>query len=116
MPTPGIFHRVLERQKQARRGALFRLHVEQVIALQRRFAVGHLIAVAARENVRERRFARAVGAHDGMHLAGFDRQVDTFEDLLVLFFKFDVQVLDFQHFSTSCKRVKAAPPLGAAPR
>ncbi|WP_245605466.1 hypothetical protein [Roseicyclus elongatus] len=33
-----------------------------------------------------------------MHLAGLDRQIDTLEDLLVLFFEFNVQVLDIEHF------------------
>jgi hypothetical protein len=38
----GDLDRVLERQEQARRGALLGLHLQQVFALQRGRALGHL--------------------------------------------------------------------------
>jgi hypothetical protein len=46
-----------------------------------------------------------------VHLAGLDGQVDALEDLLVLFFKFDVQVLDFSIFVLFAGRSR--PPIPA---
>jgi len=34
-----------------------------------------------------------------MHRSGLNLQIDTFEDLLVLFFKFYLQTFDIQHFN-----------------
>ncbi len=92
------FDRILERKEQTGGGALFGLHLQQVLTGQRGRAVRDLIAVLARQDIGQGRFTGPVRAHDCVHLAGLDGQVDTFEDLLILFFKFDVQVLDFQHF------------------
>ena len=65
--------------------------------VQRRRALGHLVAVAARQHVAERRLARAVRPHDRMHLAGPNLEVDALEDRLVLLLELHVQVLDLQH-------------------
>ena len=62
-------HRVLEGEEHALGGALVGLHGEQVLAVPEHLAVGDLVAGAAGEHVGERRLARAVGAHDGVHLA-----------------------------------------------
>ena len=72
----GNFHRILERQEQPRRRPLFRLHRQQVLPVQRGGAFGHLIAVAPRQHIGQRRFARPVRPHDRMHFARPDRQVD----------------------------------------
>ena len=40
----GNFDRILEAEEQARRGALVRLHREQILAVERRAAFGHFIA------------------------------------------------------------------------
>jgi hypothetical protein len=106
----GDLDRVLERQEQARRRALFGLHLEQVLAVSVGRAAGHLVAVAARQHIGQRRLARAVRPHDRMHLARLDGQVDALEDGLVLFLELDVQVLDLKHrFSPFLNPVTAVP-------
>ena len=93
----GDFHRVLEGQEQASGGAFFGFQIQQIFAVQGRFAFGHLIAVAARQHIRQRRLARAVRPHDRMDLARRHFQRDALEDLLALVFQFGVEVVDFQH-------------------
>lgn len=70
----GDFHRVLERQEQAGSGARFRVLVEQVDAFELHAAFGDLIAVAAGQDIAQGGLAGAVGAHDGVHLAGLHVQ------------------------------------------
>jgi len=65
----GDLDRILERQKDAGDCPLFRRQGEQVPALIAHRARGHLVAVAACEHLGERALARAVGPHDGVHLA-----------------------------------------------
>ena len=57
-------------------------------------ARGHHVAVLAGEHMRERRFAGAVRAHDGVHVPFSIDQSRGLEDLLAL--DFDVEVLDFK--------------------
>ena len=76
--------RILEREEQPRRRPLLRLEREQVLAVERRGALGDLVALAAGEHVGERRLARAVRPHDRMHLARPHLEVDALEDRLVL--------------------------------
>ena len=92
--------RVLERQEQARRRPLLGLHAEQVVAVERRGAVRDHVAVAPGQDVGQRRLARAVRAHDGVHAAGGDVEVDALEDLLVLLLELHVQVADLKHLSS----------------
>ena len=88
-------HGVLEGQKHAGGRALLRRHRQQVLAVIADLAAGHLVAFPAGEDVGERALARAVGAHDGVDLAGADLQVDASQNLLVV--DRDAQVLDPQH-------------------
>ena len=90
----GNFQRILEREEQPGGGALVWRHVENVLAVEAHLARGRLVAVLAGKHIGKRRFARAVRAHDGVHLAGIHGEVETFEDLLAV--DCDVQVFDFQ--------------------
>ena len=65
----GDLHRVLEGEEHALGGALVGLHLEQALAVPEDVAVGDLVVLAAGQHVGERRLARAVGAHDRVHLA-----------------------------------------------
>ena len=56
-------------------------------------AVGLIVGLAG-EHVGERRFSRAVRAHDRVHLARLDDEIEALEDFLAV--DLDVQVLDFQ--------------------
>ena len=93
----GNFDRILKGQEQARRRALFRFDVEQVHITQMRRALRDFVPVAARQHIRQGRFARPVRAHDGVDSTRLDGQIDAFENLLVFFFELHVQVFDFQH-------------------
>ena len=95
---------VLEREEQPRGGALLGLHPEQVGPVEARGPLGHLVAVAARQHVGERRLARSVGTHDGVDGARVDAQVDAAEDDLVLLLELDVEVLDRKHCVSLRKR------------
>ena len=77
----GDLDRILERQEHALGGALVRLHLEQVLAVEQDFAVGDLVAGLAGEHMGQRRLARAVRAHDGVHLALVRGQRQAVEDL-----------------------------------
>ena len=90
----GDFDRILEGEEQALGGALVRLHRRGFLAVEQDFALGDLVAGLAGEHIGERRLARAVRAHDGVHLALLDRQVEAVEDFLAV--DFDVQVFDFK--------------------
>jgi len=79
----GDFNRILEAKKQPGRGALMRLHAEQVFAVEGDRPFGHFITGPTRQHIAERRFARAVGAHDRMNLARVQGQVQALEDRLV---------------------------------
>ncbi len=89
---------VLHGQEEAGTGALVDAHREDVVAVERDGAGGHLVLGVAREGVGEGRLAGAVGAHDGVRLAGVDREVDTAQDRLGAFLGLDadVQVLDLE--------------------
>ena len=71
---------VLEREEDAFAGPLLGGQVEQVLTFKGHGPFGDLIRLAAGEHLRERALARAVAAHDRVHLAGVDRQVDALED------------------------------------
>src|SRR5262249_17118065 len=91
----GNFQRILEGEEDALGGARVRLHGEQVRALERHRAFGDLVGLLAGEHVRERRLARSVRAHDGVHFALVHGQVEPFEDLAPV--DRHVQLLDLQH-------------------
>ena len=91
---PGNLDRILKGQKHAFAGGLFRLHVQQIFAVEEHFALGHVVGFAARQHLRQRALARSVRAHDGMHFAGIDRQVNALENFVAI--DLGVQILDFQ--------------------
>ena len=76
--------RVLEAEEQAEARPVFDRHVQQILPQERRRTFGDGELFIAREHRRERRLARTVGAHDGMHLAGSDLEVDAPQDLLAV--------------------------------
>ena len=95
----GDLDRVLEGEEHARLGPLLGLQVEQVLPAVEHRAAGHLVGRVAGQHLGQRALARAVRAHDGVHLAGVDREVDALEDLLVAGAR--AQVSDFQHCRSS---------------
>src|SRR5207248_10490401 len=93
----GELHRVLEDHEDARHRALFGREGEQIRSFVEDLAFGHLEGLATGEDLRERALAGAVGAHDGVHLALPDLEVDAAQDLLACVAHFGVQVLDAEH-------------------
>ncbi len=77
----GDLDRVLEGQEHALLGPLFRLQVEQVLALVGHLAAGDRVRRVAGQHLRQRALARPVGPHDGVHFAGIHREADTAKDL-----------------------------------
>ncbi len=102
----GNLDRILKGQKQPLRGALVRLEVENVLAVEQHFALRDLIALAAGDDIGERRFAGAVRPHDRRDLAGLHGEREALEDFTVA--DGDVEVLDFEHclqpFVRLCER------------
>ena len=94
---------VLEGHEQAGAGALVRVGLGDVLAVEEDLALGDLEARVAHDRVGQRRLAGAVGAHQRVDLAGADVQVDALEDLLVA--GVDVEVLDLEvgHVSLVCQ-------------
>ena len=90
----GNFQRILEGEKQPGRGALVRRHVEDILAVEKHLAGGRLITRLAGQHIGERRFPRAVRAHDRVHLARVHGEVETFQNFLAV--DLDVQIFDFQ--------------------
>ena len=77
----GNLDRVLEREEHAGARPLLGLLVEQVAALIADFAGGDDVSGMPGQHFRERALARAVRAHDRVHFAEPDREVDPLEDL-----------------------------------
>ena len=92
-------HRILEGEEHAGGRALERLHGKQILTLPGDRARGDLVVVLAGQHVSERRLAGAVRAHDGMHLAGRQGEVEAFQDLAAI--DIDVKVLDLKHYDSS---------------
>ena len=95
----GNFHRVLHRQEQAGAGTLIHTHLGDVFTIKQNLAGVDLILRVPRDGGGQCRFARAVGTHNGVNLAGFNGQVHALEDGLSVFVvqdDRDVQVLDFK--------------------
>ena len=67
----------------------------QVLAVEEDLALGDLVGGVAGDRVRERRLARAVRAHDRVHLVRVDREVDALDDLGPVLER-DVQILQLQ--------------------
>src|SRR5690606_5608423 len=76
-------------------------------------AFGNLVAFAPGEDVGQGALAGAVRAHDGVHLAGGDLEVDAVENGLSRHRR--VQVPDGQHVQSSSrifKKLSSGPPPG----
>mgnify|MGYP003148036851 CR=1 FL=1 len=91
----GDLHRVLERQEQTQLGALLGLQIGQALALEQGVAAGDLVVVLAGQHIGQRRFAGAVGAHDGVYLTGVHGQVQALENGFAGYG--GVQITNFQH-------------------
>ena len=73
----GDLHGILERQEQALARPLLGRELEEILAFVEHLAVGDLVFFAPRQDVGQGALARAVGAHDGVDLAGVDLQIDS---------------------------------------
>ena len=82
--TPGNFDGVLHGQEESRLGALVGLHVDEVLAVESRRSAGDVVAGVTGEGVGEGALARPVRAHQRVHLALWDREVDALQDRRVL--------------------------------
>jgi hypothetical protein len=76
--------RILEGEKDALARPLVGLQLKQVAPLEDDFAARHLVGRMAGQNLRQRRLARSVRAHDGVDLALVDLQINAAEDFLSL--------------------------------
>ena len=96
--------RVLEREEEAALRALVGAELDEVLAVEEDLALGDLVGRVAHQRVGERRLARAVRAHDRVHLVRVDGQVDALDDLGSVLER-DVQVLDLEqcHFVRSSR-------------
>ena len=83
---------VLEGEEHPRLAAHVGRPRRDVLALEEEAPGRHLVVRVAEEGVGERRLPRAVGAHQGVHLARQHCQLDALEDLLAL--DGDMEALD----------------------
>src|SRR5690606_32429150 len=84
-------------EEDALGGALGRIELENALAVVEDVALGYLIVLAARQDVRQRRLAGAVRTHDGGDLAGLHGKVQAADDLGAVFGDAGMEVLDFKH-------------------
>ena len=77
--------RVLEREKQPALRPLIGAGLREILAVEEDLALGDLVRRVAHQGIRQRRLARAVGAHDGVHLVRVDREVDALDDFRPVF-------------------------------
>jgi hypothetical protein len=94
---------VLERQENAARGPLVRGEREKIGALELHFAGRYLVARLSGQYMGERRLAGAIRPHDGMHLAAFDDEIDTFEYFAVV--DLDGEIFDFEQRHLNLSRI-----------
>jgi hypothetical protein len=92
---PRNLHRVLEGKKHPLARPLLGRQRQKIFAVVLHRAAGHLELLAPGQHLRQRALARAVRAHDGVHLAGAHVEVDAVQNRLA--FDADLQVLDRQH-------------------
>src|SRR5438132_1829071 len=78
----GHLDRVLERHEDAFPSPVFRLHREQILALEPNRAPRDLVRQPSGEDLRRGRLAGPVWAHYGLALPGPDREIDSLQDLL----------------------------------
>ena len=89
---------ILESEEEAEVAAFLGGQVEQVVAHEGGLAPFYLIGRVAGQHHRQGGLAGAVGAHDGMHLAGLDFQVDAAQYLFAA--NGGAQVFYFKYFRT----------------
>ena len=87
--------RVLEREEEPLLRALVGPGLGQVLAVEEDLALGDLVGGVAGDRVGQRRLARAVRAHDRVHLVRVDREVDALDDRGAVLER-DVQILQLQ--------------------
>ncbi len=87
--------RILEREEEALLCALVGAGLGHVLAVEQDLPFGDLVGRMAGDRVGERRLARAVRAHDRVHLVRVDREIDALDDLGAVLER-DVQVLQFE--------------------
>ena len=73
--------RILEGQEETALGALVGAERKQALAVDEHVAAGDLVGRMPHQRVGESGLARSVRAHDRVHLAALDGQVDTLDDL-----------------------------------
>ena len=71
--TPGISIGYWKARNRPAGGALARVEPEDVLAVEQHLALGDLVVFLAGEHIAQRRLARAVAAHHGMHFARPER-------------------------------------------
>ncbi len=72
----GYLDGILEGEEESLAGAVFGLHVQEVLAVEDGFALGNGVERVAGKDGAERGLARTVGAHDGMDLTVADGEID----------------------------------------
>jgi hypothetical protein len=72
---------VLEGEEEPALRALVGFHLDEVLAVEEDLALGDLVRRVAHQRVGKSRLARAVRAHDCVHLAAVDREIDALDDL-----------------------------------
>ena len=87
--------RVLEGEEEPGLRALVGAGLGDVLAVEEDLPLGDLVGRVAGDRVGERRLARAVRAHDRVHLVRGDREIDALDDLRSVLQR-DVQVLQLQ--------------------
>ena len=92
--TPGISSGYWNARNKPAAARSSGVHIEDVLAIEQHLARGRRVIGLAGEHIGERRFAGAVRAHDGVHLAGIHREVEALEDGLAV--DFDVQIFYFK--------------------
>ena len=92
----GDLDRILKAEEQASGGTFVRVERQQILSAKLYAAAGHFVARLAAEHIRQRRFARAVRAHDRMYLARRHVQAQTLEDRLIAYLR--VKIGDGEHY------------------
>src|SRR5205085_301935 len=99
---PRDLHRVLEREEQAELRALVRLESGEGLALEADLAGRDDVRRPSHDDVRQRRLAAPVRAHDRVDLALPDDQIDPLQDLLAL--DLDAQPADLERRGSRLQR------------
>ena len=108
-------HRILKREEQAEMGPRIRGHPHEARALEPHVARGHFDLGPSGEGIRQGALAGSIGAHDGVHFPGPNREVDAVQDRLAR--SACLQVHDFEHWSAPAaipRRLRGSLP-GACP-